>query len=130
MKTLLFLIAALLFVGIQTSSAQSSPELAVKFGKHKKDAKSKVSVKFLALVEDSRCPEGVNCVWAGNAKVSLKVRRSNGAWKTVELNTGLGAQSVTFEGYELKLSSLTPSPKAGAPMDRRRYVIKVSIKKL
>ncbi|MBK8810149.1 MAG: hypothetical protein IPN69_05380 [Acidobacteria bacterium] len=130
MKTIIFLLAALLFVGVQTSSAQSSTELSVKFGKHKRDAKSKLSVKFLAVVEDSRCPEGVNCVWAGNARVDLKVRRSNGAWKAVELNTGMGAQSVTFEGYELKLNSLTPSPKAGVPMDRRRYVIKVSIKKL
>ncbi len=32
-----------------------------------------VSIKFIEVVEDSRCPTDVTCIWAGRAKVKVTV---------------------------------------------------------
>ncbi|HET8753268.1 MAG TPA: hypothetical protein VFM59_02825 [Salinimicrobium sp.] len=32
-----------------------------------------ISVKFKALISDSRCPRGVTCIWAGEAKVLVEL---------------------------------------------------------
>ena len=45
----------------------------------------------LELIEDSRCPKGVNCVWAG--QVRIKVRVTGGSWsKELELVSGKPVQ--------------------------------------
>ena len=31
------------------------------------------TVRFVEIVEDSRCPEGVECVWAGRAQIRVEV---------------------------------------------------------
>lgn len=32
-----------------------------------------ITIKFLEVLEDSRCPKGVNCIWAGRAIVKVEV---------------------------------------------------------
>ena len=44
-------------------------------------------IKFKAVLEDSRCPVNVVCVWAGNGKVEFEVLDIDGQNKTVTLNT-------------------------------------------
>src|ERR1041384_3412543 len=42
---------------------------------------------FVNVTQDSRCPEGTTCIWAGNARLRLRVVSANGASKEFELNT-------------------------------------------
>ncbi len=130
MKFAILLLAATVFAGVETASAQTPMQVTVKIGRDKKDTRSKLSVKFVSVEEDSRCPEGANCIWAGNARITIKVRKSAGAWKSFELNTGRGPETITFGGFELKLTSLTPTPKSDAPTDKRRYIATISIMRL
>lgn len=37
-------------------------------------AEQKLDVEFVRVVEDSRCPTDVTCVWAGEVKVQLSTR--------------------------------------------------------
>ncbi|MCC7436620.1 hypothetical protein IT402_01965 [Candidatus Nomurabacteria bacterium] len=39
---------------------------------------SKIKVTPLELVEDSRCPKGVQCIWAGTVKVKIEITNKNG----------------------------------------------------
>lgn len=90
----------------------------MRVGQQKSARSSKVRIKFLSVVEDSRCPKDVNCVWAGNAKI--KVRISTGRTsREVEINTNTGAQGSQIEAWAINLVSLTPSPTSkGAPSGR------------
>lgn len=38
----------------------------------------KLKLTFERVVEDSRCPQGVDCIWAGQATVTLRVEKTGG----------------------------------------------------
>ncbi|HEV8198261.1 MAG TPA: hypothetical protein VGP87_16575 [Gemmatimonadales bacterium] len=70
------------------------------------------TVTFEAVPEDSRCPTGVVCVWAGNARVNLRIHRA-GRDTSVALNTGIEPKAVTLDAVRLELKDVTPVPHAG-----------------
>lgn len=72
-------------------------------------------MRFVEVVEDSRCPRDVDCIWAGNAKVKLLVSKGKAAPKEIELNTGIEPRAVTIFGCELTLKGLTPYPDNSRP---------------
>ncbi len=64
----------------------------------------------LVLVEDSRCPINVRCVWAG--RLVLKARIDGSGWReTVDLTLG---QPYATHGTGLALVSTEPDKLAGA----------------
>ena len=61
------------------------------------------------VVEDSRCPVGTRCVWAGRVVVRTTV--SGGAWsKSVDLILGV---PVDVADGKLTLTAVTPARRAG-----------------
>ena len=71
-------------------------------------------VVFVAMVNDSRCPSDVVCVWAGNAEVRLRLR-GGGMDSTFSLNTTTPPKEATIGGVRLELVGLDPSPQASVP---------------
>lgn len=80
-----------------------------------------LTVRFDSVLEDSRCPEGVDCIWSGNAKIRLKSGKQKQTPATVELNTDAGAKSSSYLNYEIKLVALKPRPKADKPVQPDEY---------
>ena len=95
----------------------------------KRFAKSKLSVRFVELVEDSRCPVDTQCIWAGNAKIKLRVSK-NGRSHDLTLDTNGPNQTVTAEGYKIKLVGLTPAPRSNIRINRNGYVATLEAEKL
>jgi hypothetical protein len=122
MKTLLFstLLLTLVFGTVLTANAQKTQQATVTVNQQKKFSRSKLTIKFVS-VEDSRCPQDVNCVWAGNAKVTIKVTNRKGESKNFELNTNLQPQSVKFDNYEIKLGEVAPYPKSNTRVNANGY---------
>ena len=89
-----------------------------------------LKITFERVVEDSRCPEGVKCVWAGNGKVALKISPTKKAQSSVQLNTTLDPQQQTFLGYDIKLVHLNPYPKMNVKINPRDYVLTLLITKI
>ena len=87
-----------------------------------------IKIKFIDMLDDSRCPKDTTCVWAGNARISVQVSR-NGKKKIVELNTGRGLQAVVFEGYEFTLAKLTPEPASNVRIRKDGYVATFKVAK-
>lgn len=110
------------FVGAQT--------ISIGLKKEKTVAQTGLRIKFLEMVEDSRCPTDVNCVWAGNAKIRIQVRDSHGSPKTLELNSTLNPQVVNYGRYEMRLSGLTPRPTSNRKIDKNGYVATIDVRKL
>lgn len=79
-------------------------------------------------VEDSRCPEDVTCVWAGEVTVHLRVTAA-GAARDLVLSLGAkGADTADTEHHRLRLTAVTPYPRSTASVDRgtRRATIEVA----
>ena len=110
--------------------AQTAERVSLRINKQKKLSRSKLTIKFVSLVEDSRCPTGTNCVWAGNATIKVKVSNARGESKIFELNTNTGAKGDTLGGYQFTLETLTPHPANNIRIDRNGYTATFSVKKL
>lgn len=63
----------------------------------------------LALLEDSRCAEGTQCVWAGRLRVRVRVDLGSGP-REVEMTLG---QPVQIADGQLDLLDALPRPTAG-----------------
>jgi hypothetical protein len=86
-----------------------------------------LTVSFVGVPEDSRCPTDVVCVWAGNGAVSLVITDDTGAKTTVVLNTTLSPRSVRSSLYEISLTGLKPAPKQASPIPLADYVATLRI---
>ena len=128
-KIFLILVLTLLFGSFRYASAQTSQQIKLRVNNQKAVAGSKLTIKFVSIVEESRCPEGVNCIHAGNAKIQIKVTKRGGAAKTFELNTNFDPNGISFEGYEIKLTNLVPVPKENIRINRNGYTATLVIGK-
>lgn len=73
-----------------------------------------ISVTFLNLISDSRCPIGATCIWAGLVEVRLSVN-VNGQEQVFNLSSqpNFGdkvPESQIVNGYSVKLVDLKPYP--------------------
>jgi hypothetical protein len=80
-----------------------------------------LAVIFESVLEDSRCPEGVDCIWSGNAKVRIRSTKQKQTPATIELNTDIESKSSSYLSYEIRLVALKPRPKADKPVQPDEY---------
>ncbi len=85
-----------------------------------------ISVTFQEVLEDSRCPVDVTCIWAGLAKVSLQVSVS-GQERELSLSTSPPENSAVFENYTFWLISVRPVPRSDRNTDRSAYIVTVRV---
>ena len=128
MKTLILLLLFALGSSVM-ASAQTTESFTLKAGKKMTAKKSKLKIKFISVTEDSRCPEGVNCIWAGNAKVKVEVIGARST-QIFEFNTNAGPKGNQLEGWAITIDSLTPYPKSGVTLDPKKYSAKFTITRL
>jgi len=88
-----------------------------------------LKVTFERVLEDSRCPEGVNCIWAGNARIAVGLSRAGGRPTPVELNTDVEPRRQSCLHYEVKLLGLSPRPEEGKRVDEKSYSLTLVVKK-
>ncbi len=88
----------------------------------------KISVTFEQVLEDSRCPVDVTCIWAGLAEVSLQVAVS-GQEREISLSTSPPENSAVFENYTFWLIKVRPVPRSDRNTDRSAYVVTVRVDK-
>ncbi len=92
-----------------------------------------LTLGFTDVPADSRCPSRVQCVWAGEATVTLGLRAGDrGPEHPVTLHTpaGSGPAVDTVLGVRLELLDLTPYPEDPGPIPRDRYRARVGLRVL
>lgn len=129
-KFILVLILSLAFGAFLTVEAQTKERQKIQINKQKKFSRSNLTVRFVSLEEDSRCPEGTNCVWAGNAKIKVEISRNGRNKQTFEMNTNTGAKGASYGGYAIELISLTPIPKENIRINRNSYIATFAVSRL
>ena len=87
-----------------------------------------LEMRWLDL-QDSRCPIGVTCVWAGQMIATVEVVHITQGTTQVELLRRAGREpevSYAFE-YDLRLLDVSPHPKENVTPDRGEYVMQIEI---
>jgi hypothetical protein len=118
------------------SNDQKDGVLYLSEGENKFLREYQMNVTFKGVSEDSRCPEGANCIWAGVALAQVEVMGTS--TRPMILNLASADypgkdyhQSAEFNGYILTLQDVTPSPKSqdGTKALAGKYKIGITIKK-
>jgi hypothetical protein len=87
-------------------AARPGDQFDLGYGQTARLALTGLTITFKALGEDSRCPEGADCIWAGNARVILTV-----AGIDTSLNSYLEPKATSLLGYKIQLLAVWPYPK-------------------
>jgi hypothetical protein len=79
-------------------------------------ASENMRLRFDQVLEDSRCPTQVDCVWTGQARIAVVVQPNDSAPSTVTFNTnpapGQTVNVVAVGEYNIELQSLDPYPQS------------------
>ncbi len=83
----------------------------------------------LEEVQDSRCPDGVTCVWAGEAKVTILAQdevETEPHFLTLTLDDQSASQGRTGI-HVVSLYAVNPYPRAVEPAARKDYVVMIGV---
>lgn len=89
-----------------------------------------LKVKFVSVLDDSRCPADVTCVWEGDAKIVIAVRLANSDESQMELHTNQRfTQEAKYKQYVIRLVGLHPHPRTDVERKPSDYIATLTIKK-
>jgi hypothetical protein len=87
-------------------------------------------VTFLAVIEDSRCPADVVCVWQGDAAMTFRIERPQAAAPFVgidTLHTELEPKAATHAGFRVEVRGLQPYPYSSDEPGSRDYRVTLAV---
>ena len=106
-------------------AARVGREFRIRAGRAVTLAREGLRVRFVRVAADSRCPTGVECVWAGNAEVVIEVgARNRRVSKTLRLNTNASPERPAednYRSYTVRLVELKPYPHASRKIRQGEY---------
>lgn len=89
-----------------------------------------LSFKIENIFSDSRCPEGVQCVWAGEVHLLLGVYENNLKTEEIELkinhqnfteNKSFFETKIPLENKKIEAIQILPNRVAGENIDEKEY---------
>jgi hypothetical protein len=90
------------------------------------------SFKIKKIISDSRCPEGVNCVWAGEVELILSIYKKSNVLeeKTLVFNHETLAENKRFlekytSGRKIANIEVAPVKKQGLEITLEEYFLKI-----
>ncbi len=89
-----------------------------------------MAIKFVEVASDSRCPQGVTCVWAGEASCLLEFSKGSTTNKVVLTQSGSVVQNVkrVLDAYEVTFR-VEPYPVAGRQIAQNEYRLVMTVTK-
>ncbi|WP_461302153.1 hypothetical protein [Aureisphaera sp.] len=97
----------------------STPQIGIKMDIDETVTLGEVSITFVKVLEDSRCPKYVNCMWAGQARIEVMISEKGKDTITKEITLGANeasSKNKTFfkkDNYFIKVMALNPYPEDG-----------------
>jgi len=100
----------------------------LRYGEHTTLARENLTLTFVQVLEESRCPVGVQCIWEGNARIGVKVEKPASRPVTLELNTSRRYDTeAAYQGYKVQLLQLVPHPAHGGTPQPTEYCAELKI---
>ena len=89
-----------------------------------------LTVKFVGIESDSRCPRGSQCFWPGQVKASITIEQNGedlGGFTLIKAVGQSYSAIATVAGYEIKLLDVNPYPRQNSKPDVADYVVTLTI---
>lgn len=91
-----------------------------------------ISVSFDQVLSDDRCPYNAQCIWAGNATVSMTVTNNDGKAERINLSSGdlrgdLKRKTTVF-GHSISLETIYPTPSTNTSLQDLKGLYMIDVK--
>ena len=91
-----------------------------------------MNVTFKRMVEDSRCPKDVECIWAGNAMAEVELMGLYTRPVTIQLSTMNDTSknyvnTQNFNGYSISLIEVTPETTSAKGFKALKGTYKIAL---
>jgi len=108
--------------------ADLGEEFSLSIGQSAVIAGEDLSIRFEEVVEDSRCPKGVQCVWEGRAVSTLEMTETGTSYQITLTESGLTEEygRETYGEYQLSFR-LEPYPVEGQEISGDAYRLLIVI---
>jgi hypothetical protein len=104
-------------------------ELTLSMGQEVSVEGTPLRLVFTRVVEDSRCPVDVVCVWEGNAVVEVGIAVGTGPTFPLQLNSSLEPRTATWQGLRLTYQELLPMPRTDVATDPGDYTLRLLLER-
>ncbi|MFX0210730.1 MAG: hypothetical protein ACFFDT_32425 [Candidatus Hodarchaeota archaeon] len=79
-----------------------------------------IKLKFVDVLEDSRCPSDVECVWEGTVSLLINIQYNSEDLGNFILNSS-NLHKASFMGYYVKFKELEPYPISTETIPKSSY---------
>ncbi len=127
--TLAFMLLPLAACSGLGKQANLGQEFSLAIGQSVTIPSEKMTIEFIAVTADSRCPSGAQCIWAGEAECTINISLNKNEQTVTLIQPGGGSSvSTKIEGYSLSFI-LNPYPQLGQQIENRDYRLVLTINK-
>ena len=89
-----------------------------------------LSVGFLGVLEDTRCPIDTVCIQAGNARISIQAEQKGREARTLELTLTDDPRRAVYEGFSVHVEELAPARKSEGTILDQDYSIRLVVNRV
>jgi hypothetical protein len=131
---LVLLLSLITLIGYSQEPSVTSPKILIKIPLGKSILLEGHTIKFVEVLEDSRCPKDATCVWAGRAKILIEI--SSEETETIQKEIVFGkvnpneSDDLFVVNTPLKKASayqLNPYPSSEDNPDTKKYVLLIAV---
>ena len=133
-RIFLLLVLVILVLLLSGCSSPLKASLDTQFtlapGQSARIASESMDIKFIGETQDSRCPTGVDCFWAGQVVCDIELTK-DGNKNQVSLAESAGsglATGYTFQNYKITFA-VSPYPVAGKTIAKSDYRLSLTVRK-
>ena len=131
---LLSLLMGFTYAQDSTALKVETPKIITKLGLGAKMEVGDYDIRFVEVMNDSRCPKNVNCVRAGEAKVLFEVFKNDEFVKKQLIEITPSSYShdnspilLLTEDTEIRVFNLKPYPIYGKPIKKEDYYLQIIV---
>lgn len=138
MKRLIIVFTLFLTVNLfAQNETLETPKIAIKVAIGNTIQLKNHSVKFVEVLEDSRCPEYVNCIWAGRARILVEIKDESNKIVRKKLLFGqtkpgeiIDNKLFSVENTNVKGLTLSPYPNSEEKTKLNDYRLLIEVENL
>jgi hypothetical protein len=97
----------------QPEADARAQQVVLKVGEENVFDGGRVQIRFETVLSDSRCPRGVRCIQAGEAKVQVWVKEGSEPGRSHVVAGPAPVFSPVSRSYSVRIKSLDPYPEPG-----------------
>ena len=128
---LVIALVAILSISALNPSAQVNAELSepftLKIGQSAVLQSENIRVTVWNVTEDSRCPTGVECIWAGQVGGLVHIEKEGRNLGDFNLISNQEKSTAIFDGYKIELVEVEPYPIYGKKLEVKDYLVRLII---